>query len=392
MGKIGRGLRLLEVTTVEITMSSFLQPLIAAAKEAGFEVWTACRLDNPTENPLPSFGADKSVQVRFSRRLFAADNLRAWHSMRHLLATERFDLIHVHTPVAAFVTRLAAATLPGRRPLLIYTAHGLHFQQSSPLFQKVAFILAEKLAARWTDIIVVMNDEDEYAARRHRLGSRVARIDGVGVDTDFYDASRFTAEKRTAWRRENGIPAESQIITMIAEMIPRKRHIDAIKAFPAVLRTHSKAILLFVGDGPLRPSLERVVVRNGLDKAIHFMGWRSDIAEILSQTDILLHPAVQEGLPRVIMEAMSMQVPVVGVDVRGCRDLLREGAGMVAKPRNPASLAEAVLHLLLNPHEGRKMGKAGRDKVLGRYALPQVLAAYMHLFTKFLEVRKLNLG
>lgn len=372
--------KLLECTTIDITIKSFLVPLIETANELGWDVRTACRLTMPGQ---PGFGAAFAYDVPFSRRVLSPSNLRALFVLRRLLKAGRFDLLHLHTPVAAFFGRLAAASLGARRPQVIYTAHGLHFQARACRWTCTIYRLAERFAARWTEVIVVMNDEDEEAARKYRLGARVARINGVGVDTDEFSPERFSEAEKHGWLKENNIVPGTHIIVMIAEMIPRKRHVDAIEAMKIVCGGRNDVLLLLVGHGRLCTRLQHLAAEAGLADAVRFLGYRTDICSILAACDLMLHPAEQEGLPRAVLEAMSMTVPVVGCRVRGVEDLLCEGAGILVEPRAPAQLAEAMDYLLHQAEARHKMGLLGREQVLRKYALQKITAAYRDLFLSF---------
>lgn len=375
--KMGR-LKLLECSTVSSTITAFLLPLLNAAKKAGFCVSVACRLSEGTTDGLRIHPV---YDIPFSRRPLAPDNLRAFFMLRKLMIREKFDIVHLHTPVAAFIGRMAAASLGRHRPYVVYTAHGLHFQGNGRNVLERVYRLAECLAAHWTDVIVVMNDEDEASARLLGLGKRVVRIDGVGVDPEYYSPRRFDVRARSLWRRKHGFRDGTPLILMIAEMNPGKRHIDAIRAMPKIRANHPEAILLLVGEGRLRPTLEREVARSGLSEAIKFLGVRTDIPQLLAASDVLILPSVREGLPRVILEAMSMEKPVVGCDVRGIRDLLGQGAGRLVRVHDQDGLAREINELLANPAVGRTMGAVGRTQILQRYALPWILDCYTQLFT-----------
>lgn len=373
-------LRILVCTTVESTVAAFLLPLIALMREQGWHVSVACRIETGS---AAAFGADAAVHLPFSRRLFSLDNFHALLQIRRLLRREHYDLLHLHTPIASFLSRLATAGLGPGRPRVIYTAHGLHFQEGARGLSTLLYRGVECFVSRWTDAIVVMNDEDEAAAKRYRLGRRVVRIDGVGVDPEIFSPLRFDQNASERWRRVNGLPPRTPLITMIAEMNPGKRHRDALEAMLTVREAHPEAILLFVGDGRLRGVLEARAARAGLGGAVRFLGLRSDVPSILAATEIMILPSIREGLPRSILEAMSMEVPVIACDIRGSRDLLRDGVGRLITPRSPRELAGEIIRLLEHPEIRREMGAAGRARVLDRYCLPRILANYQVLMQGF---------
>src|SRR5207249_867737 len=122
-----------------------------------------------------------------------------------LVAAEGYDLVHVHSPVAAFVTRMALRRMRRQgKPRVIYTAHGFHFYQGSPRVRGTLFRTLERLAGRWTDHLVVINREDEAAALKYGIvpPQRLRYMPGIGVDTQVYSAASVPAADIAAVRGE----------------------------------------------------------------------------------------------------------------------------------------------------------------------------------------------
>jgi hypothetical protein len=158
--------RLLMVTTVPATFD-FLAPFAAHFRRAG---WTVDALSGAGDGFRERDRFDHAFAVEWSRNPLDPRNLgRAPARVREVVARGRYDLVHVHTPVAAFVTRFALRRRTGRAPRVVYTAHGFRFHPGGRPWSNAAFLSLELLAARWTDYLVVMNAEDAAAARRWRL-------------------------------------------------------------------------------------------------------------------------------------------------------------------------------------------------------------------------------
>lgn len=170
--------RILFVATVASHIKAFHLPFINLLKEKGYEVEVACHLDIPL-NDL------KYVwEIPFSRSPYSIDNIRAFKSLRRLIQERNYHLIHVHTPVAAFLVRLAARKM--NIPVL-YTAHGFHFWKGAPIINHLLYKTAEYIAAPWTAGLIVINREDFEAARTlgFREGENLFYVHGVGVDLDY---------------------------------------------------------------------------------------------------------------------------------------------------------------------------------------------------------------
>jgi glycosyltransferase involved in cell wall biosynthesis len=298
-------------------------------------------------------------------------------------AVERaHHLIHVHTPVAAFVTRLALrGRAASRRPRVIYTAHGFHFYRGGPRLRGAVFRALETVAARWTDYLVVMNREDEAAARRLLPPERIRFMPGIGIDLRRYDPGVVTAADVARVRGELGIRVGQRLFLMIAEFIPRKRHQDAVAAFARLGRADAR--LAFAGTGPLQAAVQRRVDALGLTDRVAFLGQRHDIPALVRASVAVLLPSEQEGLPRSAMEALSLEVPVVGSRIRGTADLLEEGGGWLVPVGDVAALAEALRQVLDHPEHARETGRRGRERMTA-HALDRVIDLHEKLYAEAL--------
>lgn len=363
-------------TTVASTIEAFLLPLAIALRDAGWrvEALAAGASDNATIAPF----FDHVHDAAWSRSITDPGNfLGTPVAVRGLVESRDFDVVHVHTPIASFVTRYALRSRTPGHPTVIYTAHGFHFFVGGSPLTNALYRTAEKAAARWTDQLVTINREDYDAARR--LGTippdRVHYIPGVGVDPAAYRAPSSTG---AALRDRLGIPHEAMVITMIAEMNANKRHSLAIDALAQM--TEDRAYLLLVGDGPLRADLESRARHAGVAGRVRFVGQRTDVPAILSATDVLTLVSVREGLPRVVLEALSARIPVVSTRTRGVTDILSQGGGWLVDDADPALLASAFDRAANHPDEARERGRQGARIVESGYTLDHVIPCYLDLY------------
>jgi len=254
--------------------------------------------------------------------------------IQQIVSEQDYDLVHVNTPTAAFMVRFALRNR-NHKPRVLYTAHGFHFFKGNSPFKNIIFKYLEKTAARWTDQIFTINDEDYNAAREFGTinPERVTLIPGIGVDVDVY--------KKTASsiRAELKLERNHKLLLMIGEMNPGKRHKDAIEAISLL---DSQYHLAIAGTGKLQNALKEYSVSKGVEHRVHFLGFRKDVPGLISESDALLLPSEREGLPRCILEAMSIGTPVIASDIRGSRDLLANGCGLLHKVGNTRQLAECI--------------------------------------------------
>jgi len=355
--------RMLIATTVPATIRSFLLPFAAHFRSTGWRVDAMARGLTDSEGCAAHF--DRVWDVPWSRNPLDPSNLlRASARVRALVVAEGYRIVHVHTPVAGFVVRYALRGLRGDlRPKVVYTAHGFHFYRGGPALRNALFLGLERLAGRWTDRLVVINREDEAAAVRHRLlpADRVRYMPGIGVDTAALRPSPALDEAAGRARDELGVPPSAPMFLQVAEFIPRKRHGDAVRAFAGL--GPSDARLVFAGQGPTMAATRALAGSLGVGARVHFLGQRGDVPALVRASTAVLLPSAQEGLPRSAMEALALERPVIGSDIRGIRDLLEGGAGILVRVGDVDGLGRAMRQLIDEPDRAGAMGRLGRDRV-----------------------------
>ncbi len=365
------------VTTVASTLEAFLLPLADVLRSAGWRVDGLARGAEARTALQPRF--DRLLDAPWSRRLADPGNyVGAPGRVREVVVAGGYNVVHVHTPIAGFVSRYALRRVSGpSAPRMIYTVHGFHFFEGGSSIGNAVFHRAERTAARWTDYLVAMNREDYEAARSFGTipPDRVRHIPGMGVDPATYRPSEHA---RGAVRAELGIEPGAFVITMIAEMNENKRHALVLDAFSRMRA--SCAWLIMVGEGPLMNSLQARAASLNVDQRVHFVGHRSDVPAILAATDVLTLASKREGMPRTVLEAMATCVPVVGTRTRGVVDAVDDAAGWLVDRPDPDTLAAAFDFVAEHRDRGRERGSAGRELVIARYSEAAIVDAYLDLY------------
>lgn len=375
------------VTTVPITLDAFLMPFAQHFRAMG---WRIDALANgAAENPAIENAFDACFDVPWSRNPVDPRNLvGAASRVRAVVSAGAYDIVHVHTPIAAFVTRYALRThVRDQRPAVIYTAHGFHYFEGGPALSNLLYSRMERLAAPWTDYLVTINAEDFSAAQG--LGgidpARVRLIPGIGVDVERYGDAVVDAGDAAAVRAQFRIPDEGFMLVMVAELAPVKRHALALEALAKV--RDPRVVLVLVGEGALESHLREKVVAFGLQDRVRWAGYRRDVPAILAASDALLLCSEREGLNRSVLEAMASGKAVVGTDTRGITDAVTPDTGWIATASDPTALAAAIDAAASDPAELRRRGAAGRVRARSQFALPRIIDAYEELYSEALASR-----
>lgn len=371
------------VASVYTHLAAFHIPFVKMLQEWGYEVHAAASSAEGHKEKVEEAGV-VCWEIPFARSPYSPANIAACRQLKALLRENHFDLIHVHTPVAAFLGRYLAKKT-GQGPV-IYTAHGFHFYKGAPLQNWIVYYTAERLAARWTDALVVMNQEDYDNALRmgFRPGENLFFVHGVGVDLEAYSAGSL---HEGSVRKELGIPDSNFVVTCIAEMNANKNHIFLLEAWKRIALRYPESHLVLVGTGKLRAQVEEIVRRQRLPH-VHFLGYRRDVPNILNESDVFVLVSKREGLPKSVMEAMAAGKPVVASDVRGNRDLVEHGrTGFLVRLGDVDGLAAALEKLILDPDLRAVMGTAGKEKIRD-YSLENVVQEMAAIYDYYLNAHK----
>ena len=309
------------------------------------------------------------IQLRHLRRPVSllADCSALWQLTR-AIRRMGVDIVHTHSSKAGFLGRLAARMAGVQH--IVHTPHGHVFEgYFSPVATR-AFAALERLAARWTDRIITLSDQEGRDHLRRGIGRPEQFVTiPSGVDLG-------VVTHASPVRLVSGGP----VIGAVARLVPIKGLHYLVDAAPEILRRCPDARFLLVGDGEMRPALEAQARTLGLSDRLLFAGYREDIPSVIAGMDVVVLPSLNEGMGRVLVMAMALGKPIVATRVGGVAELLDDGeAGVLIPARDPIALAEAIGTLLQDPARARTLGEAGRRRA-PHYSAEAMLDALAKLY------------
>ena len=301
-----------------------------------------------------------------------------------LIKEGTYDIIHTHTSKAGFIGRLAAHRAGKRR--VIYSPHGNIFTGYFSRPETWVYTLMERAAARWCSRIVTLSGIGAEQFLAKKIGKRAHyRPIPNGIDI----SSFVTAKNRSGARRELGWGKQDIGIAAVGRLEVIKGHRDLVAAAPHIvdgLKNIGFVRFLIVGDGPEMASLQAKVLRLGLAKRFSFVGFRKDVAYLLSAADLLAMPSLNEGMGLSIVEAMVLSLPVVATDVGGISDVVEDGVtGILVPPREPKSLANSCVDILKDPKRAMSMGHAGKKRAMAYFDIERMIRSYASLYRELMR-------
>lgn len=382
--------KILQVCAVDWSIDALLKPLIHKSTEEGYEVHNVCT-DTGKFEELRSEGLTM-INIPIDRQIHPVRNLKSIYRLYKLMRKEKYDIVHVHTPIAALLGRVAAK-LAGIKSI-VYTAHGFYFHEEMSKKQYRLFFNIEKYAARWmTDWLLLQSKEDYELS----LDSNFKSVDrtihlsnGVDIWNKFH-TDRVTDEEMKRFYDENNISHDDYVFSFTGRLVKEKGIFELVRAFKSVVQKYPNTKLVLVG-GLLESERDHgsyQELMNDLDhSAIRYLGFRKDIPTIMKASDVFVLPSYREGLPRSIIEAMAMETPIIATNIRGCREEVFPGEnGFLVEKENVDELEEAMVSMLESPKRVSEYGKRSREIVEELFDEEKVLAKQIKLFD---ELTNLN--
>jgi glycosyltransferase involved in cell wall biosynthesis len=389
-----RKIKVLQLCAVDFTLAKFLAPLCFRLIDEGFEVCAACS-ETVFLEPLRARGL-RCEALPIERSTRPAAHARSYRRLSAWLARERFDIIHVHTPIAALIGRLAA----WRRgvPVRLYTAHGFYFHDDMPLLKRRVHVALERFGGLFQNFLFTQSEEDRQTAIRERIArpDRVLAI-GNGVDLARFNPERLGPAERLRVRESLGLPVDAPVLGIIGRLVREKGYFELFEACAQLRREVPGFRLLVIGDAlpsdhdDSTTELRRRVVELGIEDRVVFAGQRPDVPELLNAVDVFTLPSWREGMPRSVIEAMAMGLPCVVTNIRGCREEIVDGeSGWVVPVRDAKTLAERCGALLRYPDQARKMGRAAQSRARSLYSEEMVLQKQIEVYRRLIGEKGLD--
>ncbi len=272
-------------------------------------------------------------------------------------------VVHTHSSKAGILGRWAAK-LAGARSI-IHTFHGFGFTPLQRAPVRKIFIIAEKLTARVTDLLLTVAYANITKALSEGIGKpEKYRVVRSGIDPEKFEKTR----KIDTIRQELNLKESDLLVGNISCFKPQKGLFDYLEVCNKLSKDISNCYFLMAGDGMLRRSIKRKIEEYGLSNRIFLLGWRRDIETIMAGIDVMVHTAYFEGLPRVFLEACASGVPVVATKVDGAIDVIKEGKnGYMAPAGNTRRLFEFALKVLKNKELRDRMSLNAKKQFKDEY-------------------------
>lgn len=348
-------LKVCQLINVDFALNHFVLPLMRAIRARGHEVVGAS-----AEGPLLGAARGEGFRIAavpFRRSYDVFAHARAFAFLVRFFRQERFDLLHVHTPLAALIGRLAGRA--AGVPTIAYTAHGFYFHDRMGWAARAAHIGLERLGAAATDILMTQSAEDAASARHLGLAPKgVVHAIGNGVDLGVF---RPDPGARAPVRAELGVDEDAVVAVMTGRLVAEKGYPELFRAAARTENLHLWCIGSRLASDHADPiSADIAAARAAMGSRLRLLGYRTDVARLLAAADLFVLPSHREGMPRSIIEAMACGLAAIATDIRGAREEVMAGeTGLLVPVGDVDALQAALARLAGNGDLRARMGSAG---------------------------------
>ncbi len=384
-------IRVAHVVPTEGIAYLLLRTRLRSLQEAGYEVLVICGRDDSGRRL-----ADAGIPVRyipFARELSPWTDLRCLTALRRTLRAEHIDIAHSHNPKGTLLGPWAARC--AGVPLVVHTVHGFLFNEHTRGPHRWLALAAERWGALWAHQVLFQSREDYDLARTIGLkqAERLHWI-GNGIDARRFDPSLISAAGK---RAELGLDTDHLVIGMVARLVREKGYEEFFRMAGQLALEYPQARFLIVAIP--EPEQSDAVDPRALMRASRvedrclLLQQRDDMPELYACMDIAVLPSHREGIPRALMEACAMGVPVVASDIRGCREVVVPGeTGLLFPVRQVPALVAAVRALVVNPERRRRLGAAARRRILAEFTEQHTAARLIACYRRFTAAAGLASG
>ena len=319
------------------------------------------------------------------RRIYPLYDLKAVVSLIRIFLKEKPHIVHTHTSKTGILGRWAAFF--ARIPVIVHTPHGHVFWGYFSKWKTSVFILLEKLTALITDRIIMLTEQE----KRDHLRFNIASEDKFSTIHSGVELDKFlhTSVSPSEMRKILKIPEENLVVGTAGRLTPVKGHRYLIEAASKIVDIRPDTTFVFLGDGELLGELKNMTFRLDIEENVKFPGWRPDVAEVMSIFDIFVFPSLNEGMGKVLVEAMALGKPIVATDVGGISDLVIHGKnGLLVPVTDSQALASGIEFLMTNSKKREEMGNAGKRMAVS-YSVDSMVQKIDKLYVELLK-RKMS--
>ncbi|MDK2877375.1 MAG: hypothetical protein PWR06_91 [Thermoanaerobacteraceae bacterium] len=388
-------IKILEVVRdAEGGMKKHVETLLLGLNKDRFDIILACSRGQFNRSDLKD-NIYNMYEISLGDRQSSWTLLKSLLELVRIIKKEKVNIIHAHGMACAVMGTVAG--ILAATPVIITTIHNFPAIKGTGIKQRLSNLLSGFLLKFNRRVIVVSRNLGDFISTLWNIHRDRVQVIYNGVDVE--EIQKGSDRSPVAVSELHNSAATSLIILNISRLIPSKGVDVFLKAAAILIGNNSgegistdesrgnppvlsdKPLFFIAGDGPQMPELKKMARNLGIEKNVRFLGFRKDIYNLIGLSDMVVLSSRNEGLGISILEALALKKPVIASNVGGIPEIITHGrTGQLVPPDDPEALADAMLYLIKNPEEGKKMALEGYKILIEKYSREIMLKELQDLF------------
>lgn len=342
-------------------------PFIIFMKENGWIVDVACRLDEK----IPE--ADHQFDLPCNRNPFSGGIFSSIQILKKIINKGCYDVVHCNTITGSIVARIASRQARKKGTKVFYTNHGLHYFEGAPVSRWIVGLPMEKMLAPLTDCFITINRADYKMVKKTlKVSGNIEMIHGIGVNLDMFRNLPETYSS-SEYRKSLGISQEAFVLIYVAELIKNKNQKVLLESMKRLKEKYPQMILLLVGPDHEDGALAQYANELEISDKVQILGWRNDIPELLTMSNLYVASSKSEGLGLNIIEALACGLPVIAYKNRGHSEIIKDGKnGFLIDQGDIDSFTQRIIDVYEDESVRAKITKTAQHTI-NKYSTQNVL-------------------
>ncbi len=354
--------------------------LAVSLRTRGHTVSAIC----PEDGQLPDRLAENGIRVKIIP-FHKTYDLAAARRIARFIRREKIEVLHSHSMLTNILTRLAGhwagpSVSVSTEHLTMDLAHGGRGRGWRERLRAAYYRRLDNFTSRYNHMVIAVSGAVRDDLLEQGMDPRRVTVVQNGIEIPQLDRREYERS-----RRKLGIPKDVLVIGTAGRLSPQKDYPTLLRAAARVKDSVPHSLFLILGEGYLRPGLEKLTAKLGISDRVRFLGYREKALEVVAGFDIFALSSLWEGLPLAVLEAMALAKPVVATAVPGTAEAVLEGeTGFLTPLEDHTALAEKIIHLAENPQKARLMGLAGRKRGEENFGRERMVDEYEALYRRLL--------
>ena len=353
----------------------YMIELSQMVRELGAKVYI-CTTTDETIELAESYGFDVLKHPKILREISPVKDLFALFQMRKVCKEHQFDLVHTHTSKGGVIGRIGAKL--GGIKSVIHTIHGFAFHENSSFVEKLIYKNVEKLAARFSNMAISVNNEDRILA----IDEKIVQQDKVTTIYNGVSKERIDSDEVQNIRQLYDIDETTIIVGTLSRFSYQKDPQTFLKSAFRALEINPDLVFIYAGDGPMLDECKDILASSAFSEQIIFTGFVTNAADYLKSFDIFITTALYEGLPIALLEAMYAGKAIIATDAKGNRECVNSSNALINEISDYDGLANNILAFADSPSLREKLGVQAKNTFYQNFTVEQMRVNTLNVYRK----------